>query len=173
MSVSAIAQLLSEGNPRSLGRVREVIDLVLKDPKSLGELFECLFNNNDMVRMRAGDAIERICKQHPEWFGRYKSRLLNEVVNIEQPSVEWHLAQILGEINLSAAEKDQATKILFGNLRSDNDWIVINYSLETLAKFAKTEEKTKQKLLEQLNKLQYSSYKSIASRSKRLLGLLQ
>lgn len=168
-----IEPLLRSGNPRSLGRTEEVVKLVLEDYSRLGELFGCLFIEDEIVRLRASDALEKICRQNPDWFKLYIGRLLAEVSQINQPSVQWHLAQMIGEINLSSIEKDQATKILFGNLRRDNDWIVINYSLESLANFAKTDDKTKQKLLKQLNKFQNSRYKSIASRSKRLLRELQ
>ena len=58
--------VLSGGNPRSLGNTGRVVDLVVRHPARIDELGGCLFSDDEIVRMRAGDALEKICRQRPE-----------------------------------------------------------------------------------------------------------
>lgn len=168
-----LAKILSGGNPRGLGRAAQAVELVNARPDNLAELFDCLSAEDEIVRMRAGDALEKVCRQHPDWFEPYKKRLLEEVAESDQPSVQWHLAQMLGELNLNKKETAQALVLLFKNLDESSDWIVINYSLEVLAQFAREDSSTKRKLLTYLKKFKDSRYKSISSRASRLLDSLE
>jgi hypothetical protein len=55
------------GKSNALGRTNEVIEIVLLDKSRLDELYKCLFEADAWVRMRAGDALEKICRHCPEW----------------------------------------------------------------------------------------------------------
>ncbi len=124
------------GHANSLGRSGEVVAVVLADRSQLDELYACLFDDDAWVRMRAADALEKVCREHPRWFRPYLPRLLEEMARIEQPTVQWHLAQMLGEIELTDAETRRAIEILTGFLeRSDVDWIVAANAMRTLALF--------------------------------------
>jgi hypothetical protein len=57
--------MLSGGDPRSLHGVDRVIAAVLADPSALEALFECLFCDDAVVRMRAGDALEKVASIRP------------------------------------------------------------------------------------------------------------
>jgi hypothetical protein len=63
----------------SLGRVSEVIEHVLNDPERLEELYSCLFNEDARVRMRAADALEKICRQHSDWLEAFIDRFPNDL----------------------------------------------------------------------------------------------
>src|SRR5687768_2291677 len=91
------------GKSNSLGRVNEVIDLVINDRSRLDELYGCITNEDAWVRMRAIDALEKICRQHPDWLLPFIDKFRDELTIIDQASVRWHLAQIYGQINLSDA----------------------------------------------------------------------
>jgi hypothetical protein len=164
-----IADMLAGGNPRSLGNTEQVVALVLAEPTRLGELFECAFHQDAIVRMRASDALEKICRQRPAWFERLKDRLLGEFAQSAQPSLQWHLAQILSEISLSPTEEQIAVRILIHNLASTDDWIVTNLTLESLATFARRNSFDRQRFIELLKRYQHSPHKSIASRTSKLL----
>lgn len=115
---------LTAGRPNSLGEANEIAAEVLNDNSRLPELFDCLFSDNEWVRMRAGDALENVCREQPSWFTPYRTRLLDEVAGIQQASVQWHLAQMLGEIDLTPSQRQKAIAILSGNLADpDVDWI--------------------------------------------------
>lgn len=102
VSGGAIEQMLSGGDPRSLHGVDRVIAAVLADPSALEALFGRLFCDDAVVRMRA---LEKIARIRPELLAPFTRRLLSDVVAIDQPSVQWHLAQILTEIELTPEQR--------------------------------------------------------------------
>jgi len=167
-----IAEALSGGNPRTLGRAEEMVALVLNRPARIAELFECLFDDDEIVRMRAGDAVEKVCRAKPELLKPYVKRLLHDVSRIDQPSVQWHLAQMLAEVELTPKQKAGAIRLLKRNLSQSTDWIVINCTMDSLAKFAQNNPRLRREFVETLREYQNSSYKSIASRARRLLARL-
>ena len=63
----------------SLGKVSEVIEHILHDPDRLEELYSCLFNEDAWVRMRAADALEKICRQHSDWLEAFIDRFPNDL----------------------------------------------------------------------------------------------
>jgi hypothetical protein len=89
---------------------------------------------------------------------------------IEQASVQWHLAQILTEVELDEAERAAAITILEHNLDTSGDWIVTNLTLQALATFARASPAVRTRLIERLHHYQDSPYKSVASRARKLLA---
>ena len=126
------------GKSNSLGKVNEVIDLVLHDPQRLDELYACLFEEDAWLRMRAADALEKVCRQHPDWLLPYIDRFFDELSTTTQPSIQWHLAQIYRETSLTSEQKKQAANWLKGLLSNkDVDWIVGANAMDTLVQFTK------------------------------------
>ena len=164
-----IQTALSGGDPRTLGQTEAIVKLVLADQSKLDQLFQCLFSDDQIVRMRAGDALEKVCRQKPGWFDAYKSQLLNQIPKIKQASVQWHLAQMLGEIKLNKPETAQAISILKDNLRTSQDWIVLNLSLVTLAEFTRQGSVPKSEFVGLLQTQKKSQLKSVVSRVNKLL----
>jgi hypothetical protein len=96
--------------------------------------------------MRAADSLEKVCRVHPEWFDTYLERLFAEVAKSNQPSLQWHLAQIFGEITLSPTQKQRATSWLEERLRDKNvDWIVAANVMKTLVQYVKEGSAPKEK----------------------------
>lgn len=172
MSGDPIEQALTGGDRRSLGRTEEVVAQVRADPSRFPELFACLFSADDVVRMRAGDAIEKVSRTHPDMLEPFRTRLLTDVAAIDQPSVRWHLAQMLPRLSLTAAERRRAIAILRGNLAESGDWIVVNCTLEALADFAQDDAALRRELVPILREHLSSDRRSIASRARRLLARL-
>jgi hypothetical protein len=165
-----ISTLLAGGDPRSLGNTDKVIDYVLRDKTKLTELFDCVDASNEIVRMRACDALEKICRQKPQWFKPYAEAILNRWPEIDQPSVQWHLAQILSEIELKPKEIRLAVNILKNNLGSTDDWIVENLTLESLATFTRKGNFDVDEFISILKLHQNSRHKSVISRINKLLN---
>lgn len=164
-----IEALLEGGDPRSLGNVNEIVTRVLDNPSDMAELFECLFSKDEIVRMRSSDALEKIARIRPDWFAPYVERLLQDAAQIRQPSVQWHLAQIVSSVPLSDAQTARAIRLLQYNLHTMNDWIVANFTLEALAVFARQGHLPKDELIQLLKAHQTSRYKSLVTRTNRLL----
>jgi hypothetical protein len=159
---------LHQGRPRSLGRAAEVVRIVVDDRRRLQELFDCLFDPREDVRMRAADALEKVCRVHPEWFAAYVDRLLADVSGIDQPSVQWHLAQILGEVALSAAQRDAALRLLRSNLAQPRDWLVTTHSLETFARLARQDAGLTAELTSTLLTCDRSTSRAVVARARKI-----
>lgn len=166
----AIEALLAGGDPRSLRNAATVIDAASHQPERLAELVQCVFSPDEVVRMRASDALEKVCRAHPGLLRPFVPRLLGEMSRIEQASVQWHLAQILTEVELDEAEQAAAISILEHNLDTSGDWIVTNLTLQALATFARTSPAARARLIERLHHYQDSPYKSVSSRARKLLA---
>jgi len=130
--------LLEGGHANSLGRVNDVIKSVLHDPTRLDELYACLFDDDAWVRMRAADALEKICRQQPDWLLPYIDKFQKELSESTQPSIQWHLAQIYEQVALTNQQKAHAQQWLTTRLSTkDADWIVAANAMDTLMKFTK------------------------------------
>lgn len=112
---------------------------MLADRTRLEELFACLRLEDQVLRMRAGDALEKVCRQRPEWLAPEAERILHDVGAVDQPSVQWHVAQILGHVKawLSADQAVRATRLLQHNLVTSGDWIVLNTTMDVLTAWAR------------------------------------
>lgn len=136
---SNFAEMLAVGGKsNSLGNVNEVIKLVLDDMSRLGELYSCLFNDDAWIRMRAADALEKVCREHPGWLLPYIDKFSDELAAATQPSIQWHLAQIYRQVDLTDGQKRFAVKWLKHLLSTkDVDWIVAANAMDTLVQFTK------------------------------------
>lgn len=130
---------LREGKINSLGRVNEVIEDVLLDKSRLDELYDCLFEDDAWLRMRAADAFEKICRQHPEWIETYVDKMQQDLFSSMQPSIQWHLAQIHEQVHLTAPQRQRVISWLENLLSTKTvDWIVAANAMDTLATFVQS-----------------------------------
>ena len=167
--------MLKGGHPNSLGRTMEVVEVVLHDQSRLEELFGCLADSDELIRMRAGDALEKVCREQRGWFVPQVDRLLGEVGAIEQPSVQWHVAQILDHLrgDLADDQTKRAKKLLKRNLTRSHDWIVLNVTMDVLVGWAEDDAALARWLMPELERLSTDERKSVAKRaSRRLAGLV-
>jgi hypothetical protein len=165
--------LTAGGHANSLGRVNEVIKAVLDDKARLDELYNCLFEDDAWVRMRAADALEKICREQPEWLLPYVDRFPKELAVSNQPSVQWHLAQIYREVVLTPVQKRFAAQWLESLLATKEvDWIVAANAMDTLAQFVDEGSFSRDGLLTLLKVQQQHKSKSVVRRASRLLDKL-
>ena len=71
-----IETILKGGHPNSLGNTLEVVEMVLKNPGRLEELYLCYFSDDEVVRMRVSNAIKRITKEKRQLVIPYLDRFL-------------------------------------------------------------------------------------------------
>lgn len=163
-----ILDIIRGGDKRSLKGVDETVQLVLANPEKLSELYNCLFYDDEIVKMRASDALEKICRQRPDLLEPYLDKLIDDVAQVKQPSIQWHLAQIFSEVKLSSRQKESAIKIMRDNLDKMDDWIVVNLTLESLANFVRKGDISETEFGMILEKFQRSRHKSVVSRVGKL-----
>ncbi len=162
--------LMVGGKTNSLGRAKEIIEIVLSDKSQLDELYDCLFHDDAWARMRAADAIEKVCRTHPEWLEPYIDKFLTELTPSRQPSIQWHLAEIFGEVSLTKAQRQRTIDWMKGLLSSeDTDWIVAANSMKTLAMFTKDGVIPKLQMIELLKIQQKHKSKAVVRRATKLL----
>lgn len=168
----SFADLLTGGHPNSLGRTEDVVDMVLAHPARLEELFATMADRDEVVRMRVGDALEKVCRQQPDWFLAYVDRLCGELGQIEQPSVQWHVAQMLHRLrsNLSTTQIERATELLQRNLTRSTDWIVLNVTMDVLTEWAHDDPELAGWLVPVLERRQADRRRSVATRATKRLA---
>jgi hypothetical protein len=171
----SFADLLRGGHPNSLGRTEDVVDMVLAQPARLEELFATMADLDEVVRMRVGDALEKVCRRQPDWFLAYVDRLCGELGQIEQPSVQWHVAQMLHHLHddLSAHEADRANELLQRNLTRSTDWIVLNVTMDVLTAWARDDSELAAWLVPVLERLQTDRRRSVATRASKRLAEIE
>jgi HEAT repeat protein len=164
--------MLAGGHPNSLGRTEEVVTVVVDDRPRLGELFACLTSSDEVVRMRAGDALEKICRERSAWFVQYADKLIDEVGEQDQPSVQWHTAQILQHLRprLTDGQRQRATELLQSYLCKSKDWIVLNVTMGVLTDWGQSERPLARWLVRELKRLRTDPRKSVAKRATKSLG---
>lgn len=170
----SFAEILAVGGKsNSLGRVNEVIELVLRDKDKLNELYICVFNDDAWVRMRAIDAIEKVCRQHPDWLLPYIDKFQHELASSSQPSIQWHLAQIYSQVDLTSEQKLNAIIWLKERLSTtDVDWIVSAEAMKTLTQFAKDGSVLKNDIIPLFELQQKHHSKSVVKSANKLLDEL-
>ncbi len=161
------------GKKNTLGRAEEVVQIVLADQSRLDELYNCLFEDDAWLRMRAIDALEKVCRVHPEWLEPYVERLLGEVAAIDQASIHWHLAEIFRKVELTPDQRQRAIALMKRNISSNTaDWIVASNTMETLAGFVVDGKAPAEELTPLLEIQQTHHSKAVVKRATRILDQL-
>ncbi len=163
---------MSGGNKRKLNN-QPVIEAVLHDPARVNELFECVIDEDEYVRMRASDALEKVCRFDPSIVQSLKARVLNEMSLIDQPGVQWHYAQIVDQLQLNPQETLEVIQKLQSNFETYDDWITRNITMEVLSNFALHDDALRAYLMPKLEELAKDSRVSVSTRAKKTLKKLE
>jgi HEAT repeat protein len=166
-----LLQKLTGGDRRSIGRSEEVAVDVLADPGLFPVLFEGMLAEDELVRMRAADALEKVSQQHPAWLKPFKSRILKEVASSSQQEVRWHVCQLFSRLELDAQEHGEVYAILQGYLE-DESRIVRVFAMQALADLARQDQERRPQIIAQLQELTCSGSPSMRARGKKLLAKL-
>lgn len=165
---------LKGGHPNSLGNTVEIVEEVLTQNELFEELFNCYFSNDEIVRLRTSNAMKRVCKAQKHILIPYIDRFLTDVARIDQPSTQWTLAQLFGmlEKEMTEGQIDEAKNIMMHNLAKYNDWIVLNQTMDTLTKWAKTDVGLNEWIKPHLKRLTGDERKSVSGRARKMLAKL-
>lgn len=166
-----LLEKLTGGDRRSIGRANEVVDEVLHNPSLFGALFDGLYNNAPLTRMRAADAIEKITATRPEWLEPYKEKLLGTVAASDQQEIRWHVAQMLPRLTLTRAERSAVVSVLKEYL-NDKSGIVRTCAMQALADLSKHDEHLREEVIDLLQTLMRTGTPAMKSRGRKLLKQL-
>lgn len=112
MSRRTVVDKLRGGDRRSIGRSGEVVAEVLADPSLFPALIDAMVEPDPLVRMRAADAVEKVSRSRRELLEPHRRRLLNEVAQIPQQEIRWHIAQLVPRLELMGVDREQAVELL-------------------------------------------------------------
>lgn len=160
-------EALSGGDRRSTGRADEVAARVLADPAALSELLGCLLADDTVVRMRAGDAIEKVSAGRPEVVTPHAGMLLGLGEAGAEQEMRWHLAQILPRLGLDKAMTARAVALMRGYL-DDESRIVRACALSALAAFAEADPQLRAEVGRLLKAAVGSGVPSVQARARKL-----
>jgi hypothetical protein len=164
--------MLSGGDRRSIGKSDDVVAEVLADARLFGALFDCMLDDDPLVRMRAADATEKITALRPDFLRPYKTQLIKRVSKIEQQEVRWHVAQLFSRLELNKSERREIVLILNGYLE-DKSKIVKTFAMQALADIAGQDGQLRPSILKQLEKLTKEGSPAMQSRGRKLLEQLK
>ncbi len=163
--------LLSGGDRRSLGRAGEVLALVSRLPEHLGELVECLWVDDEVVRMRAADVLEKLSRADAGLLAPYKAQLLGLLAETTQKEVRWHLAQMVPRLKLTPSECRRVSEILQAYL-DDRSSIVKTFAMQGLADLSLQHPPSRPVVIDLLRSLSRSGTPAMRARGRLLLGRL-
>jgi hypothetical protein len=124
---------LRRGDLRTKGAAEAVARQAAADPALIAELVAALENGHPGVRMRAADALEKATRKQPARLRPWSDRLLELAATAGQQEVQWHLAQLLPRLRLSAADRRRGWWLLRSWLSSPSR-IVQAFALEGLVR---------------------------------------
>jgi len=159
--------MLAGGHPNSLGQTVEVVEIVLADPTQLEQLYQCYFDDDEVVRLRVSNAMKRIWREKPDLLVPYIDRFLTEITSIQQASTQWTLAQLFLELQdrLSDEQREEAIVLMQRNLETWDDWIVLNNTMQMLGEWAFDRPDLKGWLRPHLERLAQDKRKSVAKKA--------
>jgi hypothetical protein len=127
-----ILRKLVGGDLRSIGRVDEVMNDILADLSLFDVVFHGMCNADPVIRMRAADVIEKVTRKNPTLLFPLKKTLIEEVSQVEQQEVQWHLAQMFSRLGLEDEELDAIINLLSRWIETSKSNIVKVNSIQCL-----------------------------------------
>ena len=167
-----IIKLLSGGDKRSIGNVERIVKIVNKNPEYLDVLFQSILLNDELIRMRAMDAIEKISQQNKQCLGPYKKFILNKVAFYDQQEVKWHVAQIVSRLTLTDEERRKVYDLLIDRYLVDKSSIVKTSAMQALVELSLNDKTLKKKVAKIIKQLVRTGTPAMKARGKKLLLML-
>lgn len=166
--------MLTGGHPNSLGNTIQVVEIILASPDRFDELFSCYKSSDEVVRLRTWNAMKRIEAERHDLLVPYIDRFITEIGDLDQDSAQWTLAQLFLKLenDLTDQQRKSAVKIMKRNLEERDDWIVLNASIESLARWASSDAELASWLRPHLERLAGDERRSVASRASKKLKAL-
>ena len=133
MTSNHLLGMLSGGDLRSDGLSNEVADIVLANDALFDDLFDGLVEENDVVRGRASDALEKIARSQPDLFVNRLPELVSAGKTDAVAMVRWHMAMILGHL----LGCEEAVDSIYSGLRAmlhdssvfTRSWVIVSLTM--------------------------------------------
>jgi len=167
-----IRQMLAPGARLDVGRVWEVVELIEGRPERLGQLVECLWDDDPGVASRAADVLERVTRDRPHQAQRWKEALLGLLAETSHKKVRWNLALVVPRLRLTVAECRRASESLQSYL-DDPSSIVKTSALHGMTDLIRQDPESLPGVLDLLRVAERSGTPAMRARSRILLKALE
>jgi hypothetical protein len=174
---ATLRSVLSGGRPLEKGRACEVADLVVEQPRKLGALIECLWDDDPGVANRAADALERVTARKPpgldpRLLAPWKESLLGLLADAQPNKLRWNLALTIPRMELTVADARRAAAALRGYLDNSSS-IVKTAAMHGLAGLTRHDPSLLPEVLDLVRILSRSGTPAMRARGRILLGKLE
>ena len=166
------AMLASDRHRLDVGQTKEVAALVLARPRKVGQLIECLWDEDPGIANRAADALERVSFDRPLLTAAWTESLIGLMAEAEQNKLRWNLALFVPRLELSAAEAQRVAAALRTYLE-DQSSIVKTAAMHGLAALTRHDPKLLPEVLDMLRILSRSGTPAMRARGRILLKKLE
>lgn len=167
-SENEIFKLLSTGDLRTIGNVKIVITKVRANKTRLRDLIKAISHDDDRLRMRAFDALEKLSAEDPAPLNTYKKLFLEIPTQIKQKEVLWHWCQIMPRLRLTERERERVFSTM-NSLRGSKSKIVWTFALQGMFDLALLSPKLKPELIEALSEDLSSGSAAVKARCRKLI----
>ena len=168
-----VRTMLAGGDRRSIGRADEVAALLLAGDLPLDAVFAAMFDEDEVVQMRAADAVEKVSVRQLEWLRPFKAEFLAGLPDFRRPELRWHAAQVLPRLGLTVHERDTLAIPTLLEYCQDKSRLVQTFALQALADFAATDVALRPRVTGLLETALRTGSPAVQARSRRLLAVLR
>lgn len=169
--MSQLLGWLSGGDLRSDGMANEVVKVVLENPGLFDELFAGLSEPDDVIRGRAADALEKVCRSRPDLFVGRLSELFQTVRREQVVMARFHIAMILGHLALYGDLVDDIAEVLL-NLLEDESAFVRSWAIVGLCIVGRRSPSMAGGIVTRISSLERDASAAVRSRARKAVNLL-
>lgn len=168
MDKQAVLRMLGGGDRRSIGRSNQVTAIIRRQPALFSALIDGMHHPDELVRMRAADAVEKLTVTNPEWLQPFKAQLIKLAARATQQELRWHLAQVLPRLELSRRDCEIVVEVCRRYLQ-DKSRIVKTFAMQGLADLTKQDPRLTNSIRPLISSLTRTGSPSMKSRGRKLL----
>ena len=154
------------------GRACQVAELVLAKPRKVGQLIECLWDEDPGVACRAADALERATFRRPKLAQAWKESLIGLMAEAELNKLRWNLALLVPRLELSVSEARRVAAALRSYL-DDRGSIVKTAAMHGLTGLTRHDPELMPEVLDMLRILSRSGTPAMRARGRILLKQIE
>jgi hypothetical protein len=172
MSLSPLLSILVGGDLRSDGRSNEVVTQVLDNLLLLPELMKGLCVEDDVVRGRTADALEKVARVHYRQYVPFLPFLLQKARTDDVYMVRFHLAMLFGYVEVDGAVKRNIVDTLMVLLHDDSVFVQ-SWSIVSLTLIGIDDDQYRNSILEQIAPLRTNPSIAVRRKAENAIAILE
>jgi hypothetical protein len=169
--MNQLLEWLEGGDLTSDGTSDQVASFVLENLFLINDLVEGLEVQDDVVRGRATDALEKVVRSHPQPVSEHLPLLIQSAIEDPVPMVRWHIAMILGHVSMNQKWGDPITDTLISMLQ-DKSVFVVSWAIVSLCIVARQYPDRAEEIITAIAPLGDSNSAAIRSKVRNAIPIL-